>query len=206
MFLQVQKANQSGIIGWLEWGWGKGEFGGGRREVNISFLHLCNMWLAPVLGLRKYRRAIQLRAQHWEKTMGELWRGRGTIITVEPWVLPRRQMQDIRKHQKHGVRPTEHKTWQVEPEENAIRRHFYLGPDWGMRLQKEVAGRRDLDHYHYLDAKFLVNAGKETQKLAMKMRLNIMERDPPTLLCPSLHTIIVPSWTTPENPGWSTCL
>ena len=62
-----------------------------------------------------------------------------------------------------------------------------------MRLQKEVGGRCDLDHYQHLDAKFLVNAGKETQKLAMKMRLNIMERDPPTLLCPSFHTIIVPS-------------
>lgn len=62
-----------------------------------------------------------------------------------------------------------------------------------MRLQKGVGGRCDLDHYQNLDAKFLVNAGKETQKLAMKMRQNITERDPPTLLCPSLHTIIVPS-------------
>ena len=206
MFLQVQKANQSGINGWLEWGWGKGEFGRGRRRVNISFLHLCDVWLAPVLGLWNYCKATQLIAQHREKTMEELWRGRGRKITVEPWVLPRRQMLDLRKQQKHGVRPTEPKTWPVEPGENGIRRHFYLGPDWGMRLQKEVGGRCNLDHYQHLDAKFLVNAGKETQKLAIKMRLNIMERDPPTLLCPSFHTIIVPSWTIPENPGWRTCV
>lgn len=61
--------------------------------------------------------------------MEELRRGRGRKITVEPWVLPRRQMLDLRKQQKRGVRPAEHKTWQVEPEENGIGRHFYLGPD-----------------------------------------------------------------------------
>lgn len=117
-------------------GWREGELKLGLRgveEKNACTLSSCtcviNVSLAPGLGRRDCSTASQLKAQHWEKQIWELLKGKERKITVEFWVLPRRPVLQLTgqssQQSRAGVRPTQLETQQVE---------------WGVRKNMQSQG------------------------------------------------------------------
>lgn len=193
IFLSKWRESQPGDTGCLGWDWGSIEIGGG-KENGLTFslcsyesFDLLQYWDDYVTAVEPSRKTT-LKEENW----GTAERKEKREIIMESWVLPRRQVLDLRGQSSQQPKrvvwdqytPKHGRQSEVRGKEQE--RHFYPGPGSGIRLQKELAAGLKVGWagpwviQHHLNTKFSSECWERTQNLALEMRRNIMGRDLPT--------------------------